>query len=82
VSTMPILTATHDKEGIWDFVCPLHDPPRKTRGIASPRQAPTIMKLHMDLDHPGVSVWLLVSSQYSGTRKTRYTAPENVTRSL
>jgi hypothetical protein len=81
-TTMPILTATHDGEGIWKFECPLHDDPLITRSVSSPRHAPTILKGHMDTKHPGMSVWLKVSSQHSGIHKTKYTAPDNVTRTL
>lgn len=82
MSTMPILTAKHDNSGVWDFECPLHDEPFTTRAVSSPRHAPTILKAHMDAQHPGVSVWIKTSSQFSGTHKHKYTSPENVIKTL
>ena len=76
---LEILTATHDHEGIWDFVCPMHKPlPFSGRGISAPRQAMAALKKHMDDAHPGATARLKVISQFSGTKTTTYTAPSNV----
>jgi hypothetical protein len=75
---LPILTATHFNEGVWDFECPLHDEPFRHRQVSSPRAAREMLERHMDSDHPGVSARLKIVSSFSGTKVTTYTAPTNI----
>ena len=76
--TIPVLTAIHDKEGVWDFSCPLHDEPWTGRFVSAPRQARKALEGHMDKLHPGVKARIRVSSQFSGTTNKIYTAPTEV----
>jgi hypothetical protein len=75
---LPVLTATHFNEGVWDFECPIHDEPFRQRQISSPRAAREMLIMHMDSDHPGLSARIKITSAFSGTKVISHTAPSNI----
>lgn len=76
---LEVLTATHIKDGVWQFTCPIHSPlPFGSQSVSAPRQAMAALQKHMDDAHPGVTARLRTISQFSGTRSRIYTAPSNI----
>lgn len=73
---LPVLTAVHQGVGVWLFECPAHEQPQRAQAISSFKNAPEILKGHVDESHPGDKVRIAVSSGYSGRKSIRYTGKE------
>jgi hypothetical protein len=74
---MKTLTARRIPSGEWKFTCPLHLPAKVWIFASSPNNAINILKEHMDTDHPGVKIRLMVKNDKFDTHTT-YTAQTTV----
>jgi hypothetical protein len=70
------LTAKHLGGGTWEFTCPLHEQTAEWIEVTSHNAVLRSMKQHMDEEHPGVKVRILVKDAYD--IHTTYTATQTV----
>lgn len=73
---MKTLVAKHLGGGTWEFTCPLHEQIAGWIESTSQNRVLAAMKTHMDDDHPGVKVRILVKADYD--MHTTYTATQTI----